>query len=339
MANPRPAAVDLSRERSLLSRDPSMEAFLTYLRGERQASPRTIQGYFQDVAHFLHSTPDLSPGGEAGYPWGEVTPGMARHFVAGLSGAGEKATSVNRKLSSLRAFFHFLLGEGWISADPFHLLRGLKRPSLLPVTLTVEQVKLLLETPERYWLQHAADEAAPGGNPHGDPQFLGLRDRAILEIIYSGGLRISEAVGLNREEVDFPQSLLLVHGKGKKERLCMMGTLAAQALKRYLERRQQLGLGERDAPGPLFVNYRGERLTPRSVQRPFEKYVAAAGLPAEVTPHKLRHSFATHLLAAGADLRTVQELLGHANLATTQIYTHLEISRLIEVYDRAHPKL
>ncbi len=332
MARFAPSSIDLSRERSLLSRDPAMEAFLSYLRGERQASPRTIQGYFQDVAQFLQAAPSLTAAAPP-CPWGEVTPEMARHFVAGLSAQGEKATSVNRKLSSLRAFFRFLLGEEMIAADPFHLIRGMKKPSLLPVTLTVEQVKLLLETPERYWQQQT------GPAPHGDPEFLGLRDRAILEVIYSGGLRISEATGLNREEVDFAQSLFLVHGKGQKERLGMMGTLAAQALKRYLHKRQELGLGEPDAPGPLFVNYQGERLTPRSVQRPFEKYVAFAGLPAEVTPHKLRHSFATHLLAAGADLRTVQELLGHANLATTQIYTHLEISRLVEVYDRAHPKL
>ncbi|MBR6471026.1 MAG: tyrosine-type recombinase/integrase, partial [Victivallales bacterium] len=172
--------------------------------------------------------------------------------------------------------------------------------------------------------------------PH--PDFLGLRDHAILEVIYSGGLRVNEAMGMDFEAVDFSRQLFRVFGKGRKERICMLGEPARDALMAYLRRRGELGLGAPTAPGALFVNYEGKRLTARSVERSFAQYVAAAGLPPEVTPHKLRHSFATHLLAAGADLRSVQELLGHARLATTQIYTHVNIQQLMAVYAKTHPR-
>ena len=331
------ADIDLSKERERLAHDSSMLRFLQYLRQERQYSEHTVSSYFQDVAQFLHANARiLPPEGTEECRWAAVTDRDARHFVAELSAAGDSPTSVNRKLSSMRSFFRFLVREEILEGSPFHLIRGLKRAKLLPVVLTEEQVAMLLATPERYWQEQAANPARHQKYPH--PDFLGLRDRAILELIYSGGLRVSEAVGLDFEQVDFEHQLFRVLGKGRKERICMLGDPARDALVAYLARRGELGLGEPDAPGALFVNYAGTRLTTRSVERAFEQYVAAANLPPEVTPHKLRHSFATHLLAAGADLRIVQEMLGHSRLATTQIYTHVNIQQLMEVYAATHPR-
>ena len=333
--NKKTLILDLSEERGILAGDPVMVSFLRYLESERHYSAHTVDGYFQDVAHFLRIIPAIAHDG--GCQWNKVTERDARHFVAELSASGDKPTSVNRKLSSLRSFYRYLLLENHVTLDPFHLIRGLKKPKLLPVVLTVEEVGRLLETPEKYWSARETSTEKPG--MHGNPEFLGLRDRAILEVIYSGGLRISEATGLDLKDIDFRQEVFLVQGKGKKQRFCMLGRPAIVALRKYLAIRSTEGLGEPTDPGALFVNVAGERLTTRTVQRDFEKYVAFAGLASEVTPHKLRHSFATHLLAAGADLRTVQEMLGHANLSTTQIYTHLDISQLVEIYAKAHPAL
>lgn len=318
----------LTEEREILAQDAAMKSYVAYLRSERGASPHTVAGCVQDVAQFLHLIPSACAGGQC--RWGEVSSDEARHFVAELSACGDKAVSVNRKLSMLRSFYRFLIREGTVKSSPFHLIRGLRRPHLLPVVLSVEDVSKLLDIPVKYW-----NEAAAGGRADklmaGEAEFLGLRDSAILEVIYSGGLRISEAIGLNWEDVDFDEGRFLVRGKGRKERYCMLGAPAAAALQRYRSCRS-------GSDPAIFTGYHGGRITARSVQRAFERYVAAAGLPPECTPHKLRHSFATHLLAAGADLRTVQELLGHADLATTQIYTHVEIGRLLEVYASAHPR-
>lgn len=333
--NKKKLILDLSEERGILAGDSAMTGFLRYLEAERHYSRHTIEGYFQDVAHFLRIVPSVAD--KDGCRWKDVTERDARHFVAELSSSGDKPTSVNRKLSSLRSFYRYMLLENLVAANPFHLIRGLKKPKLLPVVLNVEEVGRLLETPEKYWT--AQENASGKKSNHGNPEFLGLRDRAILEVIYSGGLRISEAIGLDLKDIDFRQEVFLVRGKGKKQRFCMLGRPAIETLRKYLACRAAEGLGEATDSGALFVNIAGERLTTRTVQRDFEKYVAFAGLPSEVTPHKLRHSFATHLLAAGADLRTVQEMLGHANLATTQIYTHLDISQLVEIYAKAHPAL
>ncbi|MCQ2396203.1 MAG: tyrosine recombinase XerC [Lentisphaeria bacterium] len=330
------SAIDLSAERSILAKDESMTRFITYLRTERQASENTIEAYFQDVAHFLQAVSHIADGN--GCRWDAVSQEDARHFVAELSMQGDKSASINRKLSGLRSFYKFLMQEGVLQKDPFHLISGLKNHKALPVVLSVPDVAKLLATPEQYWSMQ--ENCQKEGNlSNGNPEFLGRRDHAILEVIYSGGLRISEAMGLNIADIDFKQMAFLVRGKGKKERICMLGTPAADALRNYLASRTAEGLAPENVDAPLFVNIKGERLTPRTVQRAFEKYVAMAGLPAEVTPHKLRHSFATHLLAAGADLRTVQEMLGHALLSTTQIYTHLEIGQLVEIYAKAHPKI
>ena len=200
--------------------------------------------------------------------------------------------------------------------------------------MTVAEVARLLDAPEAYW-KAANGQQLTRSDAHAELSIS--RDSAILEVIYSGGLRISEATGLNLGSVDLLGGVMLVRGKGKKERICALGAPAERALKRYLAiRRSWTADSRRDAP--LFINQDGGRITPRSFQRNFKLYLEQAELPADMTPHKLRHSFATHLLDAGADLRSVQELLGHANLSTTQIYTHISSERMKEVYRKAHPR-
>ena len=334
----------LAAARALIARDDAVAGFCRYLALERLSSVNTQEGYYQDIAQFVEATPEIVPdaaagGGAVALAWGAVTEPLARRFVAGLSRAGESPASVNRKLSSMRSFYRYLMREGILECSPFHLLRGLRRRKLLPVVLTVEQVGQLLDAPERFWREEGARPQRH--QVFEDPEFMGLRDHAILEVIYSGGLRVAEAMGLNDADIDAAAGVFRVRGKGKRERLCMLGKPAARALAAYLARRDRLGLRQPEAaaaPQPLFVNVGGTRLTTRSVQRSFAQYVAFAGLPAEVTPHKLRHSFASHLLNAGADLRSVQELLGHARLGTTQIYTHLDYQQLAEAYAAAHPR-
>jgi integrase/recombinase XerC len=225
--------------------------------------------------------------------------------------------------------------ENLVQANPFHLISGVKTGRRLPVTLDVAQVSRLLDAPNAYWGRQLAAERQ---DRRGDAEFAAARDTAILEVIYSGGLRVSEAMGINLEDIGFLGNVFKVRGKGRKERLCYLGKPAAKALREYLRLREDRGLAARREPGPLFLNLAGGRLTTRSVERSFKLYVHEAGLPADCTPHKLRHSFATHMLAAGADLREVQDLLGHASLTSTQIYTHIDIARLVEVYAKAHPK-
>ena len=249
-----------------------------------------------------------------------------------LADAGLQKRSINRKLSSLRSFFRFLLREKRVRSNPFSLVDGMRTGKHLPMVLSEQQVTQLLDAPKKYWA-HAKDD-----DGRSDPDFAAARDSAALEVIYSGGLRISEALGLDLEDIDFLASRFKVRGKGRKERFCFLGRPAIKALHDYLLIREQKGLANRRAHGPVFLNSRGERLTTRSLERSFKLYLAEAGLPADCTPHKLRHSFATHLLAAGADLPTVQELLGHASVTSTQIYTHIDIGRLVEVYAKAHPK-
>ncbi len=238
---------------------------------------------------------------------------------------------MNRKLSSLRSFYRFLLREKLVDSNPFSLVDGMRTGKRLPMVLTEQQVTQLLDAPAKYWARHAEDK-------RGDATFAATRDAAALEVIYSGGLRISEALGLNLEDIDFMASRFKVRGKGRKERFCFLGRPAIKALREYLVERERAGLASRRTPGPVFLNLKGTRLTTRSLERAFKVYLAEASLPQDCTPHKLRHSFATHLLAAGADLPTVQELLGHASITSTQIYTHIDIGHLIEVYAKAHPK-
>ena len=327
---------ELSDERRILSGDREAGEYMQYLRASRLASRHTQDGYFQDMAQFLHLTPEIAPAeGESDCRWDQVTETDARHFAMKLAKSGLKPTSVNRKLSTMRSFFRFRSREDGEAANPFREVSSLHSAKLLPVCLTPAQVEQLLEAPARHWL---TGRTTGGDRLAQTAAFCAARDRAILEIIYSGGLRISEAMALNYEDLDFVSGVFKVMGKGRKERLCMMGRPAARALREYLAEREKMGLGGRRERGVLFRNRTGGRLLPRSVERDFKMYVAEANLNADCTPHKLRHSFATHMLAAGADLRMVQEMLGHASLNTTQIYTHVDMERLIAVYAKAHPK-
>lgn len=310
--------------------DPDLEQFLRYLSGERNASPHTIENYSRDIGQFAAQ----QWGAEAPppYRWKEVDRFAARRFLVGFQKDKREATTTRRKLSSLRSFFKFLVREERVPGNPF---TGVVLPKLsrkLPDILSREEVKRLLEAPlaappekeeSRLWSECAR-----------------ARDAAILEVLYSSGMRVSELGGLNDDQVDLLSGVARVRGKGKKERLCPLGNPACSALRRAMEARDLFlaGLGRRPRPVPVFVNRHGGRLTTRSVERLMKKYLLAAGLNPAFSPHALRHSFATHLLDAGADLRSVQELLGHASLSTTQIYTHVSIERLKEVYDKAHPR-
>lgn len=309
-----------------------LSGFLRYLRAERQASPHTLENYRRDILQFAFCIfPD---GTERTVDAATFSLENARLFLLSLHEQELKRASILRKISSLRSFCRYLVREEKLQNNPFAALKTPSRGRPLPKFFSREEVDKLLAAPETYWRKRSL--LAKGSQ--GDPAFSTYRDQAILEVIYSGGLRISEAVNLNLEQIDFYAKSFRVYGKGRKERVCMLGKPAIHALRQYLKRRQEIGLGNKRARGPLFLNAKGGRLSARSIQRSFKYYLQEAGLPFDLTPHCLRHSFATHLLDAGADLRSVQEMLGHANLSTTQIYTHVSIERLIRVYEKAHPR-
>jgi len=296
-------------------------------------SPHTMDGYCRDIVQFADTV--WARGRVDSADWSALDLASARRFVVALQRRGLARSSIQRKISSLRSFARYLVREGVLAGNPFSGLQTPQRPRRLPQVLTVEEVGRLLDAPGKHWSKAAMN----GLIKTGSADFAAARDAAILEVLYSGGLRIDEAAQLDMSNVDFLSGSVIVRGKGRKQRVCVLGRPAERALKHYLELRAMAGLGERRAPGPLFVNQRdGCRLTARSVQRSFKTYLREAGLSPALTPHKLRHSFATHLLDAGADLRSVQEMLGHANLSTTQIYTHVSTQRLIEAYNKAHPR-
>jgi len=283
--------------------------FLDFLSAERNASSNTIKAYRRDVDEFLHFTGSHRPG-----------PGHVRKWLASLSKKGLKRTSISRKLSSVRAFFRYLLRMNIVDFNPAEPVSFPVRSRPLPKNLTIEQ---------------AADTI---DDITGD-SFKSARDRAILELLYSTGIRVSELTGLNLDGVSFSPEMVKVWGKGGKERIVPFGTRARDAIRNYLTHRHSLlkkrGKLEEQA---LFVNKNGSRLSQRSVQRIVSATALHAGVPTRVTPHVFRHTMATHLLEAGADLRSIQELLGHASVATTQKYTHLDMKRLKEVFERAHPR-
>jgi integrase/recombinase XerC len=294
--------------------------FLQYLAVERNSSDLTIKSYREDLAHLTaYLTPEdgVCPSPAA------ITTLDLRGYLSRLHESGYAKTTVARRLASLRSFFRFGQREGWATSNPARPLRNPRKQRALPHFLTTDEIGKLLAAP-----------------PHSDP--AGLRDRAILETMYSAGLRVSEVVGLCDEDYDEPAGVLRVRGKGKKERLSPIGSFAARAIERWLVVRRVAGTdraGTRQAgTTPLFVNRFGKRLTTRSIARMLEKHLKLAGLDLRTTPHTLRHSFATHLLDRGADIRSVQELLGHKSLVTTQIYTHLSTANLRAVYEKAHPR-
>lgn len=293
----------------------SIQLFSRWLATEKGYSPHTVNGYRHDLVEFATWF-----GREKGI--GSVNSAVIRSFVVSLHRTNGAAT-VSRKLSALRTFFRYMLREKILETDPLVGITGPKIGRSIPVFLTVDETFLLLDTP-------------------GEQDTFKARDEAILELLYSTGMRVSELVSREIADLDFEEEVLTVRGKGNKERLVPVGRPAIEAVRRWLPQRERL-LAERAARGntadkaPLFLNGRGSRLTSRSVERMVRAYGERAGISQIVTPHALRHSFATHLLEMGADLRTVQELLGHASLSTTQRYTHLTLDHLSEVYDKAHP--
>ncbi|RKX32623.1 MAG: tyrosine recombinase XerC [Verrucomicrobia bacterium] len=315
--------------------DPAVRAYVRYLRAEKNASEHTVRNYLMDIGQFIVSRWGWER--KAPFPWGEVDRFAARHFLALVQQSGRASTTAMRKLSSLRSFYRYLVREQRVEANPFAGTRGPKRRRSLPRVMTVKEVLALLEAPRRWY-----EQQPPPRSPRQAAwrEYKCVRDTAILEVLYSTGMRVGELVSFPESAVDFLSGVVVVRGKGRKERLCPLGGPAAEALRRALEARagylKALGRGGR--PPAVFLNRNGGRLTARSVERLIRDYSRTAGIGWPVYPHVLRHSFATHMLDNGADLRSVQELLGHAVLSTTQIYTHVSVERLKEVYQQAHPR-
>jgi integrase/recombinase XerC len=299
--------------------DESLAEFLRHLALERNASAHTVKSYREDLTQALEFfRARARAGGRAPTP-DLLTARLLRAHLAWLSERGYAKSTVARRLAAVRSWCRFLCRRGVLAADPAAGLRGPRRDRTLPHFVGLEDVRRLLEAP-------------PADTP------LGLRDRAILETLYSAGLRVGELTGLAVDDLDLEGGTLTVRGKGRRERLGLLGPAAAAALRRWLAARPALG-GPRAAAQPaLFLNRGGTRLSARSVGRLLEKYLKRAGLDPRTSPHTLRHSFATHLLDNGADIRSVQELLGHRSLGTTQIYTHVTTRRLCDSYHKAHPR-
>lgn len=286
-----------------------LDKFIRRLEHGTNCSSHTLRAYRKDLLQHLEFLRELGCDGPK-----QVTPLNLRKFLVQLRGKDYKATTLSRKLASLRSFYKFLFREGIIGTNPATVLRSPKRHKTLPKFLSLQEVESILSV---------IDEDSPNGH----------RDRAILETLYSTGIRVSELVGLDVADIDMFSELVKVRGKGKKERIVPIGGHALEAVKVYLVTLHHKGAGL-----ALFLNKGGGRLTTRSVARILEKYMRLSGIRQRPSPHTLRHSFATHLLDRGADLRAVQEMLGHASLSSTQIYTHVTTERLRQVYRLAHPR-
>jgi integrase/recombinase XerC len=300
-----------------------IDRFIETLRVERNFSAHTIRGYRTDLEQFRDFL--LSSNRGIDERTGDVAMGKIDHLAirAYLSHIyrEHKKSSLARKLAAQRSFFRYLVEEGILAKSPAEMVATPRQEKPLPTFLPVDEMFSLLACPE-------------------DPTIWGARDRAILETLYSSGIRVAELVGLSDGDLDFSLGVLRVYGKGRKERIVPFGEKARAALQSYLIKRDQMlaNRTRRGGKNPIFLNRQGGRLTSRSVARILDKYLRRSGLIRKVSPHTLRHSFATHLLDAGADLRAIQELLGHVSLSTTQRYTHVSTDKLMEVYDRAHPR-
>lgn len=287
--------------------------FTAYLQGERHLARLTLEAYHRDLEEFWQWAIQSGVGGPL-----EVDHHLTRRYLAWLMARGLGRRSVARKLSVLRTYFRFLVGAGLLTGNPMIGLHTPKMIRRLPVTLDYPQVVRLLEAPDC-------------------STFIGQRDRALLEVLYSSGIRVGELVNIRLNDVNWTRGQVLVMGKGGRERLAPLGSVAIYFLHLYLEEARP-GLVRTGSGAWLFLNQYGRQFTTRGVYYLVEKYARQSGLPAGVGPHTLRHSFASHLLEGGADLRAVQELLGHARLQTTQIYTHVTQQRLREAYDQTHPR-
>ena len=285
--------------------------FLHHIKLQRGDSPHTIRAYKKDLEDFFNFV-KVEPE--------EVEPVTVRGFISEQLLKGKAKTTVLRKLSTLRSFFSYLYSEGIIKINPAKVVSSIRTKRALPKFLTVDDTFKLVESPS-------------------EDKFTAQRDRAILELLYSSGIRVSELCGLNLDDTDLKEGLIKVRGKGNKERIVPVGQKAKEALKKYLAIRQIMRLKKKLIADdtPLFINNRGKRLSDRQVRRIVDKYAKAIGVLERIGPHTLRHTFASHLLMEGADLRVIQELLGHASLSTTQIYTHVDLKHLMEVYDKSHP--
>ncbi|MFZ6016672.1 MAG: tyrosine recombinase XerC [Nitrospirota bacterium] len=282
-----------------------IDKFIRYLEIERAASAHTLRAYRKDLGEFFEHVNTAIE---------NIDVIDVRGFIAAQMKNRLKKTTVSRRLASIRSFFRFLHREGYIKSNPTKLVSNLKIPKLLPNFLSVDDVFSLVEKPEGIG-------------------FIPARDRAVLELLYSSGLRVSELSGLNVDDINTKEGLVKIRGKGKKERIVPVGSKAVDAIKSYIVERIVLKRKER----ALFLNRIGTRLTDRGVRRIVIKYARALAINRQIGPHTLRHTFATHLLQDGADLRVIQELLGHSSLSTTQKYTHLDITHLMDIYDKAHP--
>jgi integrase/recombinase XerC len=288
--------------------------YIQYLEAEKNASPYTVRNYKDDLLDFLYflKKKKIDPLNET-----KVDRHVLRDYLSELVGRGIVKASIARKLSAIRSFYRYLVREKIVSTNPIEKVSSPKLDRRLPSFLTLEEVEQLLNAP---------DLSTP----------LGQRDRALLELLYASGLRVSELVSLELEQIDLDTNEIRVWGKGSKERVVLMGKPAAEALKNYLSQSRPKLLGERKSK-TLFLNRYGQRLPERSVQKILQQYTKKSGIGKKVHPHMLRHTFATHLLDGGADLRVVQELLGHARLSSTQIYTHVTKGQARKVYLSAHP--
>ena len=291
-----------------------LDRFLEYLDNERNFSEHTLRAYSTDIvefARFADEGTSLRPDA--------VDHLLLRRYLAHLRDGGRSRATIARKLASIRTFFKYLVREEVLDENPAADMRTPRKERRLPNVLDEKQIRVLIEKPDT-------------------STFLGRRDRAILEILYSSGMRASELVGGNIDDVDLIGEVVRVRGKRKKERLAHLGSYAVAAVRDYLEERRLQPRAPFFDKRALIINRFGTRLSDRSLRRVLNKYFKMAGLELKVTPHTVRHSFATHLLNRGADLRSVQELLGHESLQTTQIYTHVSTERLKQVYDKAHPR-
>jgi integrase/recombinase XerC len=320
-----------AKQRSEKSFSPQVKQFLDYLRLEKHFSDYTIKSYGADLiqfGQFLNGEIGRGAGCTRPLPNPEESedqrqlncdPIAIREFLNYLYAQNYTKSTTARKLATLRSFYKFLIRRTLVSVNPLSTIRTPKQEKRLPKCLDLEQVQKLLEAP-------------------GDADLLSGRDKAMLEVLYSSGIRVSELVELEMSDLDLQEGVLRVRGKGRKDRLTPIGSQAIKAIQRYFEMRAS----EIKCQGPhanrVFLNKHGQPLSTRSVRRKLDKYLLSAGLDPGISPHTLRHSFATHLLNNGADLRSVQELLGHQSLSTTQIYTHLTTNRMKEVYDQAHPR-
>ena len=310
---------------------PVVRSFLDYLKLERHFSDYTVRSYGADLAQFSQFI-----SGQIGTKYAAAERiGAAeepldakfircetiliREFLAYLTAQNYTKSTTARKLATLRSFYKFLIRRGQVSANPLSTIRTPKQERRLPKCLDLEQVQKLLDAP-------------------GEGDILCIRDKAMLEVLYSSGIRVSELVDLETQDIDLVEGILRVRGKGRKERLTPIGSQAINALKRYFMERKSGPEFNTQFTHKVFLNKHGEPLSTRSVRRKLDKYLTVAGLDPGISPHTLRHSFATHLLNNGADLRSVQELLGHQSLSTTQVYTHLTTKRMKDVYDAAHPR-